>query len=808
MTPIRVLYLDHVTRLSGAEQSLFDLVVGLAGGPVEPVVVLPEDGPLATQLRAAGVLVRLVPMSKRMLETSRKTLRSPFAAITRLFAFIAAVRRLNAIVKELQPQIIHSNTLKTHLLAIFPAKRAGIPLVWHIRDILPKGWLRKAIGFCARWPSLIVVPSKAVAAGLGRNSNVRKKLRLIPNGVRVDTFGLEGAGDDLRDEISPEGGPVVSLVGRIAPWKGQDVFVQAAAMLAPRYPDARFAIVGAPMFDDEPFWSEVCELVHHYGVGEHVVLTGWRSAQEAMAASDIVVQCSTEPEPFGRTIVEAMASGVPVVATTGGAVQEIMPPKAGFMIPPSRPEILADALDRLLNDDVLRERMGEVGRQAAHRFFDVRRTVSSVATLYGEVVAKAARRAAKKRKRSKKQSDRAPMMPARPLGWQSNRRPPVLDARLEANRPAPRAQQMDMPVQAPPRRQPVAPRPQRPVQQRPAQQPAVQQRPAQRPAARLEQQPVQPPPIRRTARLEPPAQRPMAPAASAEPKPRPQRKGPEKIVAAFRRPAPPRSPRRASVVTGSAAPARAEAPASRPIAVPMSSAATARALNPAPAEVPQTIAPLRPLRLTVEPRPTYDLIKRVLDVFIAGSVLIFGMPLWLLVALWIKLDSNGPVLFKGTVWGKDCKPFRYYKFRSMRTSGSDDAHRAFIEGYVTKNAAHEVNGHKSFKFVGDNRITRVGRFIRKVSVDEIPQLFNVLRGEMSIVGPRPPLEYEYELYNDWPKQRLAVLPGLTGYQQVYARHTASFTEKVEMDLAYIRSRSLKLDIRIIFKTIPNAFKGQ
>lgn len=242
--------------------------------------------------------------------------------------------------------------------------------------------------------------------------------------------------------------------------------------------------------------------------------------------------------------------------------------------------------------------------------------------------------------------------------------------------------------------------------------------------------------------------------------------------------------------------------------VPAASAAAAPALNPAPVEAPPSITPLRALRLSVEPRPAYDLIKRAIDVLLAGTVLILGMPIWLCVALAIKLDSNGPVLFKGTVWGKDCKPFRYYKFRSMRSGGSDDAHRQFIENYVTRNEAHEHDGHRSFKFVGDNRITRVGRFIRKVSIDEIPQLFNVLRGEMSIVGPRPPLEYEYELYNDWSKQRLAVLPGLTGYQQVYARHTASFTEKVEMDLAYIRSRSLKLDLRIIVKTVPNAFKGQ
>ncbi|GAC1417836.1 MAG: exopolysaccharide biosynthesis polyprenyl glycosylphosphotransferase [Actinomycetota bacterium] len=208
-------------------------------------------------------------------------------------------------------------------------------------------------------------------------------------------------------------------------------------------------------------------------------------------------------------------------------------------------------------------------------------------------------------------------------------------------------------------------------------------------------------------------------------------------------------------------------------------------------------------------RPLYEITKRLIDIVVSSLVLVLGAPIWLAVAFLIKMDSRGPSLFKGTVWGKDCKPFTYYKFRSMRIDGPDHGHRTFIEQYVkTGEGVAADNGKQVFKFVADSRITSIGRIIRKLSIDEIPQLVNVLKGQMTLVGPRPPLEYEYELYDEWAKQRLAVRPGMTGLQQTYARHSAAFTEKVEMDLAYIRDRSLWLDLTILVKTIPAAFKGE
>ncbi|MHB8510942.1 MAG: sugar transferase [Actinomycetota bacterium] len=821
--PIRVLYLDHVVHLSGAEQSLFDLVVGLAGGPVEPIVVLPDDGPLATQLRASGVLVRKVKMSKRLLDTSRKRLnRNPLTAIARLVSFLAVSFRLRSLIKETKPHVIHTNTLKTHLLAIIPAKLSHTPLVWHMRDILPQGWLRKAFILCARFPNRIVVTSRAVAQSLGANKSIYRKLALIPNGIRVDSFEDRDEGISLREEIGA--GPkdlVVGIVGRIAPWKGQDIFVHSAAMLAERHPKVRFAIIGAPMFGDDAFQHELASLVYQYQLDGQLMFTGWRSAQEAMSALDIMVHASVEPEPFGRTIIEAMAAGLPIVAAGGGAIQEILPPNAGFTVPPGHPEILADALETLLSDRALRKEMGRHGREAAARYFDVRRTIAAIGALYVEGVRASTRDAAKRAQRfamlamlKKRFARKKQTLPATPQYNFS--RPPM--------RPQMRPNMQARPMQ--PRRRPPVLRPEAP-----------DQAPA-RPKRRMPIDEEMVRPVRRSAHIEePPARkRPPAPAATQR-----------RVVPALKETTLVEERRRVTYVNGhvikrplvldepdetivldsvrdSVLDSVLDSPIEEKIepvvrktmrsAPRVSVEATAPVLEPeiqkpVPIVEPVVASVVAPLGIPVRSRPVYEALKRIMDILVSLVVLVVGSPLWIAVALLIKLDSRGPALFKGTVWGKDCAPFTYYKFRSMRTDGPDHGHRQFIEQYVkTDGGVASESGKQVFKFVADSRITRVGKLIRKLSIDEIPQLVNVLKGDMSLVGPRPPLQYEFELYDEWAKQRLAVRPGMTGLQQTYARHSAAFTEKVEMDLAYIRERSLWLDLTILAKTIPAAFKGE
>jgi lipopolysaccharide/colanic/teichoic acid biosynthesis glycosyltransferase len=177
--------------------------------------------------------------------------------------------------------------------------------------------------------------------------------------------------------------------------------------------------------------------------------------------------------------------------------------------------------------------------------------------------------------------------------------------------------------------------------------------------------------------------------------------------------------------------------------------------------------------------------KRIVDVVVALAVLVGFSPLWLLITVLIKLTSPGPALYSGQVVGRGGMPFTYYKFRTMRAGLGEANHRRFIEQYVRGEARHlngSEQGRGHFKAPGEDRITPVGRILRRVSLDEIPQFINVLRGEMSVVGPRPPVLYEYELYDDWARQRLAVRPGVTGLAQVRRRSAATFQEMVRLDL--------------------------
>ncbi|MGH1012811.1 multidrug MFS transporter [Bacillus toyonensis] len=195
----------------------------------------------------------------------------------------------------------------------------------------------------------------------------------------------------------------------------------------------------------------------------------------------------------------------------------------------------------------------------------------------------------------------------------------------------------------------------------------------------------------------------------------------------------------------------------------------------------------------------YLVAKRCIDFIGALCGLILLSPVFLIVALLIKYeDSKGPVLFKQIRIGKDGKEFYMYKFRSMVVDAEEK-----LKDLLKHN---EVSG-AMFKMKEDPRVTRIGKFIRKTSIDELPQLLNVLKGEMSLVGPRPPLPREVKEYTAYDKQRLLVTPGCTGLWQVTERNSVGFKEMVELDLEYINKRSVLYDLKIIFKTIQIMIKS-
>jgi exopolysaccharide biosynthesis polyprenyl glycosylphosphotransferase len=191
--------------------------------------------------------------------------------------------------------------------------------------------------------------------------------------------------------------------------------------------------------------------------------------------------------------------------------------------------------------------------------------------------------------------------------------------------------------------------------------------------------------------------------------------------------------------------------------------------------------------------------KRTLDILMAGSALVLFSWLFVIVALLIKLTSRGPVIFKQIRVGKGGKHFMCYKFRSM-CADAEKKKQSLLH-------LNEVSG-PVFKIKNDPRITPVGHFIRKCSIDELPQLWNVLKGEMSIVGPRPPLPHEVVHYTSYQQGRLSVKPGLTCLWQINGRSNIDFQHWVEMDMMYIESMSFMNDLKIILKTIPAVITGR
>ena len=189
--------------------------------------------------------------------------------------------------------------------------------------------------------------------------------------------------------------------------------------------------------------------------------------------------------------------------------------------------------------------------------------------------------------------------------------------------------------------------------------------------------------------------------------------------------------------------------------------------------------------------------KRIIDVIGSLLGLLLLSPFFILAAIIIRLTSKGPAFYRQTRMGHLGKPFTFMKFRTMHASGGEGIHKDYTRRFILG----KVGKAPVFKIVDDPRVTAVGRLLRRTSLDELPQLVNVLKGEMSLVGPRPPVPYEWEIYRPWHRQRLMeATPGMTGLWQVTGRNTTSFNRMVRLDLKYARSWSLWLDLKILMKT--------
>ena len=200
--------------------------------------------------------------------------------------------------------------------------------------------------------------------------------------------------------------------------------------------------------------------------------------------------------------------------------------------------------------------------------------------------------------------------------------------------------------------------------------------------------------------------------------------------------------------------------------------------------------------------------KGGLDRLLALLAIVALSPLLALLAIGIRLDSPGGPVFSQRRVGKDGRQFTAYKFRTMYINNDDNEYRTYLRNYITEGAAYTVDhqGNPIYKVVDDPRVTRFGALLRKTNLDELPQIFNVLKGEMSFIGPRPDIPFAVQMYGEWHRKRLSVRPGITGLWQVCSRRSLSFDDMVRLDIDYIERQSPLLDTKIVLLTVATILK--
>jgi exopolysaccharide biosynthesis polyprenyl glycosylphosphotransferase len=203
------------------------------------------------------------------------------------------------------------------------------------------------------------------------------------------------------------------------------------------------------------------------------------------------------------------------------------------------------------------------------------------------------------------------------------------------------------------------------------------------------------------------------------------------------------------------------------------------------------------------------IVKRGFDIAVASLLLLAMSPILLLAAIAIRMFDGRPLLFRQTRVGIHGNPFELLKFRTMGTQCSDTVHREYVKGWIQRDPAEhsEANGTEVYKLGSDARVTRIGHWLRRFSIDELPQLLNVLYGNMSLIGPRPAMPYELELYQEWHRHRLDAPPGITGLWQVSGRNRLTFEQMVQLDIEYIEDWSLVGDMGILLRTLPAMLQG-
>jgi glycosyltransferase involved in cell wall biosynthesis len=394
--PWRVMYVQPNSAIGGSDVSLLRIIEKLDRRRFEPIVALPASGPLTHEFEKRGARVFIV--AEMLPLTTRRGALYPLRYVAN---YPLAVRALKQLIARERADLVHTNSLHS-LYGFASARRARVPHVWHVREIVTQSPLvrqverRLALHFADR---IVAVSDAAAAIFRDADGRLPAHVHVIPNGVDIDAFHPKNDGSRIRAAFGIDArSPLVGIVGRLDRGKGIDIFLRAAALCRAQFPSARFIVCGGEVPGHESVTRDSAELARELGLGESVTFTQWKlgpaDMPELFAALDLVVSASTIPESFGRTLIEAMASGKPVIATDHGGPREVcVDGETAHMIPPGDAQLLANAMLELLRRPQEASRMGAAGRKRAEELFDECEQMRRLEQLYEDVLGnRAARR--------------------------------------------------------------------------------------------------------------------------------------------------------------------------------------------------------------------------------------------------------------------------------------------------------------------------------------------------------------------------------------------------------------------------------
>jgi glycosyltransferase involved in cell wall biosynthesis len=360
---LKVVYIDHVARMSGGELALLRLIDALPD--IDAHVILGEDGPLRPALETAGATVEVLALDPG----ARDVRRGDAVALgsVRAVAITAGYTlRLARRIRALKPDIVHTNSLKSGYYGSVAARLARVPVIWHLRDriaddYLPPRAVRLTRLLLRVLPDLVVCNSAETLRTAGQHVRAGA---IVGSPVVHDPYARR------EPSLTPRGNNVVGIVGRIAQWKGQHVFVRALAELRREFPDTRGRVVGSAMFGEDAYEQRLRDLVAELGLADAVHFTGFvEHVEDELAKLDVLVHASVVPEPFGQVVVEGMAAGLPVIATDAGGPAEIITDGVdGLLVAPGDVAALTAALRRLVLDQKLRARLGTAATRTVQGF--------------------------------------------------------------------------------------------------------------------------------------------------------------------------------------------------------------------------------------------------------------------------------------------------------------------------------------------------------------------------------------------------------------------------------------------------------